>query len=351
MHIGAKYGPHVDVNSLFADPTNLSRRYLPHMYETATESIKDILERQYKDVPPNLPAVGLTTDHWKDRFRKEDYTSMTAHFLDSNFKMQNYTLCVQKYSEESMHSERISDDLERKLSFYVSSTEREARQQREVMTCDSDIKMVRGVSAKFDRLACAAHDLNLAVKYGIQHSDKIVKEMDEAVQHLVDHCKRTSIGRELKNRLVTQCATRWNTHYLMYDSVVSNWDQLVHLLTERDELHYISRVSKSNLQAMANVLKPFLTATEAFSAEDVPTVHLVISAYQQLQSRLEKHLAKDLKDGVDSLRKQLLRGLEQKCVCKVTWWHVAACILDPFAKVRLSYYFHYRIFLLLRLLK
>ena len=102
-----------------------------------------------------------------------------------------------------MHSERISDDLERKLSFYVSSTEREAGQQREVMTCDSDIKMVRGVSAKFDRLACAAHDLNLAVKYGIQHSDKIVTEMDGAVQHFVDHCKRTSIGRELKNRLVT----------------------------------------------------------------------------------------------------------------------------------------------------
>ena len=186
---------------------------------------------------------------------------------------------------------------------------------------------------KFDRLACCGHDMNLAIKFGLLNSDTRIIELDKAAKTLVDHCKRTSIGHKLQHRLIVQCETRWNTHWMMYNSILNNWDQLVQLLTERDELNYIISMSRSLLEAVSNILKPFNTATELISAEMTPTLNLVIPMYEQLQLRLEKSLKKRLNDGADCLRRMLLQGLQDKCVSKLTWWHVAACLLDPVDKV------------------
>ena len=84
--------------------------------------------------------------------------------------------------------------------------------------------LVAGLRNDFDRLSCAAHDLNLVVSLGVDDAEEPVKQALRAAKDLVRHFKHSGLNCDsrLPTTLVQQCDTRWNMAYLMLSSIVEN---------------------------------------------------------------------------------------------------------------------------------
>jgi len=124
-------------------------------------------------------------------------------------------------------------------------------------TFSSAPNLVAGLRNDFDRLACAAHDLNLVVSHGVHDAEEPVKQALHAAKELVRHFKQSGLNCDsrLFTRLVQQCDTRWNTAYLMLSSIVENWKPVKEILDDRDELEYVTALRKPLLESIIRPLK------------------------------------------------------------------------------------------------
>lgn len=100
IDIGARY-PNANVQTLFNSHSTYSRRVLPTLAEEARSEIRTSLSTQFKSIPSCLSPAAFTGDHWTDKFRQVEYTSVAVSFVDKEFKLKVYDLCVKEYEEET----------------------------------------------------------------------------------------------------------------------------------------------------------------------------------------------------------------------------------------------------------
>lgn len=74
ISIGAKYGPHVNVQTLIPHPTTISRN-IRGLYDSTLAKVKNDLNFQ------NSIGFGLTSDIWTDNFVRTSYVSLTVHYI------------------------------------------------------------------------------------------------------------------------------------------------------------------------------------------------------------------------------------------------------------------------------
>ena len=117
--------------------------------------------------------------------------------------------------------------------------------------------LVAGLRNDFDRLSCAAHDLNLVVSHGVDDAEEPVKQALRAAKDLVRHFKHSGLNCDsrLPTTLVQQCDTRWNTAYLMLSSIVENWKPVKEILDDRNELEYVTALRRPLLESIMKPLK------------------------------------------------------------------------------------------------
>jgi len=80
LDIGAKHGP-VAVSSLFKDPTSYSRRVLPSLAKETRTTIQKSLSAQFSSMPPGLSPAAFIADHWTDKYRQVEFTSIAVSFV------------------------------------------------------------------------------------------------------------------------------------------------------------------------------------------------------------------------------------------------------------------------------
>jgi hypothetical protein len=77
-------------------------------------------------MPKKLCPTAFTGDHWTEKYRQVDFTSIAVSFVDHEFVLTVYDLCVKEYGEDSKHAQSIQADLNSKLrEFDVSDAELE----------------------------------------------------------------------------------------------------------------------------------------------------------------------------------------------------------------------------------
>lgn len=332
IEIGAKY-PTVDAKTLFNSHSTYSRKVLPKLADEARSSIRTSLSEQFKSMPKSLCPAAFTGDHWTDKYRQVEYTSVAVSYVDAQFKLNVYDLCVKEYGEESKHAQCIRNDVVSKLKEYgVSETELN-REGRFVFVCDSDAKLVAAVREDFDRQSCVAHDLSLAEKYALKNIEKSSVALTiEACKTLVRFFKKSGLNRQLTKTLKQEVSTRFNSIYMMLSSVDDVFDEVTVVLTKNESLSYLADIKRKTLQAVAKQLKRFQDATLKLAVENEETLHLVIPVLHELHSKLLKEADK-YRLGNESdmavLCTELARGVKDKCLSKVTWYHCAASVLYP----------------------
>ena len=93
---------------------------LPKLAKEACDEISDNFQTQLKLMPTFLSPMAFVDNHWTDKFKQIEYTSLAAYLVDGNFELSCFDLCDKKYDGASKHAANIKDDLMKKLTAYVS---------------------------------------------------------------------------------------------------------------------------------------------------------------------------------------------------------------------------------------
>jgi hypothetical protein len=243
-------------------------------------------------------------------------------------------LCVQEYDAASKHAPCIRDDLMRKLEVYVDPglLNRKESDVKFVFVSDSDPKLVAALRNDFDRQSCAVHDLSLAVKLALKYAESnTVGVMIEDCKVLVRHFKKTGLNNKLSATLKQDVSTRFNSVHTMLQSVHDVFDEVTVELTSSDDISYLANVKKKTLTIVCKELKRFVDATEKLAVEKQESLHMVIPVLHELKTKMSKQAIKYAKDNHDisKLCSDLAKAVQEKCIAKLTWYHIAAAFLYP----------------------
>lgn len=161
----------------------------------------------------------MTTDGWTAR-AAQGYITITAHYIDDNFEIQNQTLQTRQ-----LNSSHTAENLAEVLTNAVEEWGLK-KSQPVAITTDNASNIVSGISnisSEFSpHIRCFAHTLNLATQRAIncQQVDRVAGRIRRIVSFFLRSSKATAIMAskqvllELpKHKLIQDVSTRWNSTY------------------------------------------------------------------------------------------------------------------------------------------
>ena len=266
-------------------------KYLDKQYNEHKASLQEVLKKQQ--------GIALTTDMWSSN-ANEAYITLTCHFLDDDWKLQNYVLST-KATDERHTGENIALDIRSIVySFGIISDQicgLVTDNAKNMISCAKFLE-------EYDHIPCFAHSLQLSLRAGLDNTPAVSRAIG-ACKRVVAHFKRSVLASvELRKRqkqmdiaehtLLIDCPTRWNSTYLMMDRLIEQRLPIYAVLsdesvTKKKDAATID-MADSNWKVVENIvtaLKPFYKATTALCSEQYPTLS---SVYPVVFSLLHHHL-------------------------------------------------------------
>jgi len=179
------------------------------------------------------------------------------------------------------------------------------------------------------RISCFAHCLNLVVQEMLKVDNADFQTMMSNCKVLVRHFKHSGLQNKLDRTLKQDCPTRWNSTYIMLESILEQYDKVYDILSERRELRFLYAVDKDLLIAVTDFLKHFKVASEKICSDKSVTIHLVVPLHYRLLSTVCKEEEGDL----DVIRAFKIKGqavLQTKV--RLDTLHDVAALLNPCMK-------------------
>ncbi|CAN1340453.1 Putative AC transposase [Linum perenne] len=193
-----------------------------------------------------IRSISITSDCWTSA-KNMCFICVTAHFIGSNWKLQKKVISFAQI--DSHKGEDIGDSIDRTLDEWGI---------RKVLCCtldnasanDSAVRhlkerlKVRGsniLNGKYLHMRCVVHIINLIVTDGLNEIGVSVRRVREAVKWITSSPARetsfkvavNAMGIVCKKKMKLDVPTRWNSTYLMLQSVISFEDfEKVKLMVE-----------------------------------------------------------------------------------------------------------------------
>lgn len=321
--IGAKYG-NVEIDQVLPCATTVSR-HLCQVVKDEQTALKVKLS--------TVPWFGVTTDMWTHEQTNVSYITVTAHFIDSDWRLQGCILATRATDEK-----HTADCV--RVNVGAVLEEFGAARRQNVFVTDNAANM-KAAFRMYSWLGCACHNLNLVLTHTFQ--DKSTNDPDDGVpaeitqimatcKDLVTLAKRTRLNSQLETTLKQCICTRWNSTLATLKSVSSNLVGLKVLSTEpnanRNLLRLLAEINEQLLADVIKVLDPFDVATKHLSTDTNPSLNVVVPT----KRRLEQHLKPLATDSVviGQIKRLLTDNLER--YFPLTPLHYAAALLDPRSK-------------------
>lgn len=192
--------------------------------------------------------VAVTTDMWTASSQKKGYMAITAHFIDDSWNLQS---CIMRFiyvpcpHTKDVLSENVLEclmdwNLDRKVSCLTvdNCTTNDAMIEVLLQKLDSSTLLAGG---SLFHMRCSAHILNLIVKDGLDVIKIGVEKIRDSVAYWTATPKREEkfeeTARKLRNtstkKLGLDCATRWNSTYLMLETALL-YEDVFNRLATRD---------------------------------------------------------------------------------------------------------------------
>jgi len=146
--------------------------------------------------------------------------------------------------------------------------------------------------------------LNLVVQEMLKVDNADFQTMMSNCKVLVRHFKHSGLQNKLDRTLKQDCPTRWNSTYIMLESILEQYDKVYDILSERRELRFLYAVDKDLLIAVTDFLKHFKVASEKICSDKSVTIHLVVPLHYRLLSTVCKEEEGDL----DVIRAFTIKG-------------------------------------------
>lgn len=217
-----------------------------HITATAT-LVREKLEHKIFNVV-NKWGGSLSIDCWLDKTKRSTFFGVTAHFIQEQvdgFQLHDRILCTR-----DLHID-TKDGIycRQKLIEYLRSYNLHTLTSKLVFVSDRGSNMVKALEP-YESINCFAHMMNNVVNKMLTEVEKTVT----AVKSLVKYFKVTGMNSALDETLKSYVKTRWNSVYYMIKSVISNWDDIVRILTSKKETHRLLNISPETLQVHIIIL-------------------------------------------------------------------------------------------------
>jgi hypothetical protein len=145
-----------------------------------------------------------------------------------------------------------------------------------------------------NRIPCICHSINLTIQSAVnelinEKSENFCVEFHEILEIIkkpVNHFKHTGLNKNLSHSLKPMMNTRWNSSHVMLKSIHLEFESIIEILKERNEIHRYS-IDKNLLDSIIFILKPFNKAIDDLSSSSVPTLNIVIPKIQTLKNSLK----------------------------------------------------------------
>ncbi|KAG5520426.1 hypothetical protein RHGRI_033120 [Rhododendron griersonianum] len=302
-------------------------------------------------VVSNASRLAITTDMWTSSNQKKGFMAVTAHFIDDSWtRILRFIYVPCPHTKEVLCEQLLNCLMDWNIDRKISSIT--------VDNCSTNDAMIDLLWDKLDsaslmlggdlfHMRCCAHILNLIVKDGLDVIKVGIEKIRDSVAYWTASQKREEKFEETvrqlnvgsTKKLGLDCATRWNSTFLMLQTALLYKD-VFNRLSKRDA-QYNSLPSEREWGFARDVcqkLNFFFKVTELFSGTKYPTTNQCFPNICEI--RLE------LRDWLHS-ENQVIREMAKRMVEKFDkYWSVVhgvvgvSAVLDPRYKINvLEFYF------------
>ncbi|XP_060555605.1 E3 SUMO-protein ligase ZBED1-like [Ruditapes philippinarum] len=171
--------------------THFSEKVIPSLWKKVEDRVRKRLQ--------TADSIAITTDSWTSR-ATENYVAVTAHFINSNWQVENYTLETKLFSDS-----HTAQNLASGLHDTVTSWQLERNGKGPAISTDNASNIVRAVkdSGLSPHVGCFAHTLNLATQRGLKVSqvDRLLGRVRRVVTFFHKSTSATSILKVMQEKL------------------------------------------------------------------------------------------------------------------------------------------------------
>ncbi|CAJ2678656.1 unnamed protein product [Trifolium pratense] len=330
------------------------------IFVTRNTISKDVL-KVYGDEKQKLKSqlaqirgrVCLTSDCWT-ACTNEGFISLTAHYVDLNWKLQNKILAFAHM--EPPHTgrelalkvlEMLSDwGIEKKV-FSITLDNASANDSMQNFLKEhlgiSNSLLLKG---EYFHIRCSAHVLNLIVQDGLKTISDALHKIRQSITYVrVTESRTLAFFECAKNigdidtaiGLRTDCVTRWNSTYTMLHSAI-NYRRAFYSLSLRDSNFKCcpTSVEWRRAETLCDLLKPFFNITNLISGSSYPTSNLYFGEIWKIECLLRSYLRSE-----DPLIQTMTKKMKEKFDKYWSEYSVIlafATILDPTKKLNFVRY-------------
>ena len=289
-----------------------SRRYFSNVLLPKTyNKMKAHMSAQLDEA--HAPYVSFTSDIWTSQHSIESFISLSAHWVDEEFKRCSGVLSAQHFPG-SHTGENIDHMVDKMMREWEISEERQ-----HILVRDGASNMVLGLRlAHIASVHCFLHILDLVVKDSV-FSQRTIIDLCAKLRRIVTHFNHSSLARnELKNLQAEQgiklplfpvqdVSTRWNSTYLMLERALT-LKRPLQIYTANHDVPILSSNEWSLCEKILRILQPFFEITKQVSSEKSTLGDVIPHVVA-----LDRYLSKPGHDsGVQTTKTELRNALRQR---------------------------------------
>lgn len=239
--------------------------------------------------------ISLTADFWTS-VANDAYLGVTAHWVNDDWVLRSATLQVRHVPERHTADQCASEVLETAIEWGIDT--------KVVAVCTDNARNIcLGVEkASFQSLKCAAHTLQLCVHKALGVTG--VERLLAVCRRIVCHFKHSSCHQAVlskhandlgmpRKKLQQDIATRWNSTYVMINSIIELKEPLRRTLEDADVSKAltprITGVEWDMLEQLRDTLKPLLDVTELLGGDKYVTRSVLIPAMKLLKNAMTRN--------------------------------------------------------------
>ena len=236
-----------------------------------------------------VETCAVTTDLWTSLHQQRAYISLTAHFVDSDFK--HHSKCLQTLEIPQDHDASSLKDV-------LTSMFEDWKIAGKVCggITDNASNMVNAFRLMgIEHFPCVAHTLQLSIGrgLGVTRVQRVLGRCKKLVTHFKKSTKETYKLREKQemlqlpqHMLIQDCVTRWGSTLAMLERLMEQQAPIAAVLMDGKVRHLMPEGEEwSVIEVLVDILKPFQQATEAMGAVSYPTLNTVKPLLYKLVNR------------------------------------------------------------------
>ena len=293
LQISAVYGEQ-RIDDLVVSPKKLTGTVMMDVYnKVKTQLINDLADK----------CLAYTTDMWIDQYKQRSFLCLSGHYISRRQKT-------------GMNIFNNFNDILSEYGLEIGSS---------VIVTDNGANVVAAFKS-FKRLSCACHNLNLVM------DDVLEKYSSEELKCLIDNCKKlvkyykhSEINHTLSKSLKQDIKTRWNSIFIMLNSISEVKNEIQNLPLLKNELKRISDIDFNLLEDLIAFLKPFKDCSEKLSSETEPTIHIFPLWFEKLKNHCQAGFCDSLV--IEQIKKKTLNSLEKRF--EPSTLHLVGLFLNP----------------------